>query len=265
MGSVLNAILLGIIQGITEFLPISSSGHLELAKYFLGEEAIGEESLFFTVVLHFATALSTIVVFRKEIWQILRDLFSYEMNDGKKFALMILISMIPAVFVGLVFEDFIASLFNQNIYMVGGMLIVTGFLLILADRAKTSLKGVSALNALIIGIAQALAIMPGLSRSGATVSASVLLGIDRTKAASFSFLMVVPLIFGKIILDVSADDFQVADTQLHMLGIGFVSAFISGMLACHLMVKLIKISKLKYFSIYCFIIAIVSMLWFANS
>jgi undecaprenyl-diphosphatase len=192
----LDAIILGIIQGLTEFLPVSSSGHLELGKAILGDESIPEESLLFTVVLHFATALSTLVVFRKDVAEIIGGLLKFKNNEETRFSIKIIISMIPAVLVGLFFEEQLEQLFGGNILLVGAMLIVTAILLYFADKAKNTEKNVSQSNAFVIGIAQAIAMIPGISRSGATISTSVLLGNDKTKAARFSFLMVVPLRFG---------------------------------------------------------------------
>lgn len=190
----LEALILGIIQGLTEFLPVSSSGHLELGKAVLGK--FPEEGMLMTVILHFATALSTIVIFRKDIAEIFKGLFQFKNNEQLHFSLKIIVSMVPAALVGILYEDEIDALFGGNLILVGLMLILTGGLLFLADRAKNTISGVSYSRSLIIGIAQAIAILPGISRSGATIGTSVLLGIDRTKAAKFSFLMVVPLIFG---------------------------------------------------------------------
>lgn len=258
----LQAALLGIIQGLTEFLPVSSSGHLELAKFFLGDTSAAEESLLMTIVLHAATALSTIVIFRKDIMEIFRGLFAFENNEASRFSLKIIISMIPAAIVGLLFEDAIEQLFAQQIPLVAGMLVVTGLLLFLADRAKTTGKEVGWSHALIIGIAQAIAIIPGISRSGATISTSVLLGIDREKAARFSFLMVVPLILGKIAKDVLDGDFAETPNLLPLM-VGFTAAFITGLFACHWMIKLVKNSQLSYFAIYCFIVATIAILAWA--
>ncbi|MFT5820581.1 MAG: undecaprenyl-diphosphatase [Crocinitomix sp.] len=194
-------IILGIVQGLTEFLPVSSSGHIELVKAIFGEDSVGKESMLLTVVLHFATALSTVVIFRKEIAQIFKGLFAFKWNDELKFSLKIIVSMIPAAIVGVVFKSEIESLFGGAITLVGFMLILTGILLFLADRAKKTEKEVGFGHAVIIGLSQAIAIIPGISRSGATISTSVLLGVDREKAAKFSFLMVVPLIFGAILFD----------------------------------------------------------------
>lgn len=258
MSEIVNAIILGVVQGLTEFLPVSSSGHIELAKYFLDDETLDEQSMLLTVVLHFGTALSTIWVCRQDILDILKGLFTFRMNEAKMFSLKIILSMIPAVIIGLVFMDQIESLFIQNIPLIAVMLVITGILLFLADRAKNTDKDISFLHAIIIGIAQAIAIMPGISRSGATISTSVLLGVDRTKAARFSFLMVVPLIFGKMAQDLLSGDLMGGSISVSVLVVGFLAAFITGIFACSWMIKLVQNSNLKYFSFYCFIIAIVS-------
>jgi undecaprenyl-diphosphatase len=256
---VLEAIILGIIQGLTEFLPVSSSGHLELAKAILGDTSVPEESLTFTVVLHFATALSTLVIFRKEVLEIFKGLFQFKWNDELKFSLKIIISMIPAVIVGLLFEKQLESFFGGKILLVGLMLLVTAVLLLLADKAKNTNKEVSFWNSVIIGVSQAVAMLPGISRSGATISTSVLLGIDRTRAAKFSFLMVVPLIFGKIGKDVLSGDLNFQSSEILPISAGFVAAFLAGLLACKWMIALVKKSKLSYFSLYCAVVGLIAI------
>jgi len=259
--SYIDAILLGIIQGLTEFLPVSSSGHLELGKAILGDNSVPEESLLFTVVLHFATALSTLVVFRKEVAEILKGLFQFKWNEQTEFSLKIIVSMLPAALIGFLFEEQLEAFFGGNIQFVGFMLIVTAVLLYLADKAKDTSKKVSFSNAFIIGVSQAIAMLPGISRSGATISTSVLLGIDKTRSARFSFLMVVPLIFGKIAKDILSGDLSLESGQMGMMGVGFVAAFISGMLACTWMIKLVRSSKLSYFSIYCLVVGLIAIGW----
>ncbi len=257
----LNAVILGIIQGLTEFLPVSSSGHLELAKVILGDKTVAEESMLMTVVLHFATALSTVVVFRKDIAEILKGVLSFKWNEETKFVLKIIISMVPAAVVGVLFDDVIESFFSGKVLLVGTMLILTGGLLFLADKAKSTSKDVSFLGALIIGVSQAIAILPGISRSGATISTSVLMGVDREKAARFSFLMVVPLIFGKIAKDLLSDDFTLLGMNTASLGIGFVAAFVTGLFACTWMISLVKRSKLTYFAVYCIVVGVFASVW----
>ncbi|GAA4949865.1 undecaprenyl-diphosphate phosphatase [Algibacter agarivorans] len=256
---IIDAIILGIIQGLTEFLPVSSSGHLELGKAILGDSSVPEESLLFTVVLHFATALSTMVVFRKDILDLIKGALKFKWNDDLQFISKIAISMIPAVIVGLFFEEQLEALFGGNILLVGCMLIVTAILLFLADRAKNTEKKVSFKNAFVIGVSQAIAMIPGISRSGATISTSVLLGNDKTKAARFSFLMVVPLIFGKIAKDIVSGDLTYDSGNFTSLSIGFVAAFVAGLFACTWMIALVKKSKLTYFAIYCVIVGLIAI------
>lgn len=259
MEEIINSIILGIVQGLTEFLPVSSSGHLEIVKALLNDGDVPEESITMTVILHLATALSTVVIFRSEIAQIFKGLFSLEWNDDKIFSLKIIISMLPAGIVGVVFKDEIDKLFDGNMLLVGPMLLVTGILLILADRAQQTDKSVSYFHAIIIGISQAIAILPGISRSGATISTSVLLGVDKEKAARFSFLMVVPLIFGKIAKDILDGGINVNDDGFSNLAIGFVAAFVTGLFACKWMIQLVKKGKLTYFAIYCFIVGAIAI------
>lgn len=258
--SIIEAIILGIVQGLTEFLPVSSSGHLELVKHLFGSKWIASESLLFTVSVHFATAMSTVVVFRKDILEIIKGLFQFEWNFETKFTSYIILSMFPAAIVGLFFEDTLESLFSGQIILVGMMLLITGLLLILADKARYTEKSVGWKQALIIGLSQAIAIMPGISRSGATISTSVLLGIDRTKSARFSFLMVLPLIFGKMFKDLLGGEFYLDDDKLFNILIATVAAFIAGILACRLMINLVRNSKLIYFAVYCFIIGLIAII-----
>jgi len=256
---IIDSIILGIIQGLTEFLPVSSSGHLEIGKAILGDNLVPEESLLFTVVLHFATALSTIVVFRKDIFDILKGFLSFKWNDDTKFIAKIFVSMLPAIVVGLFFEEELEQLFGGNILLVGWMLIVTAILLFLADKAKNTDKKVSFKNAFIIGISQAIAMIPGISRSGATISTSVLLGNDKTKAARFSFLMVVPLIFGKIAKDLFSGELSFESQNITALSFGFIAAFVAGLFACTWMIALVKKSKLSYFAIYCVVVGVIAI------
>lgn len=253
---ILHAILLGIIQGLTEFLPVSSSGHLEIMKTILGNNQVASQSLLMTVVLHFATALSTIVIFRNEIIDIFKGVLFKKSKEDFQFSIKIILSMIPATIIGLVFNDEMESLFNNQISFVGIMLILTGAILFLADKAKTTNKKVSFFDAIIIGLSQAVAIIPGISRSGATISTAVLLGVDKEKAAKFSFLMVVPLIIGKILKDLLDGGDLFVQSSVLELSAGFFAAFITGIFACKWMIKIVKNSKLKYFSIYCFVVGL---------
>jgi|TARA_B110000285_G_scaffold234677_1_gene312493 undecaprenyl-diphosphatase len=257
---IVEALILGIIQGLTEFLPVSSSGHLELAKWIMGSNAVSEEGLLFTVTVHAATALATLVVFRKEVADIFKGLLQFKWNAELIFSLKIILSMVPAAVVGVLFNDEIESLFDGQILLVGAMLVVTGALLFLADKATSSENPVGYLSALLIGISQAIAIMPGISRSGATISTAVLLGIDREKAARFSFLMVVPLILGKMTKDILDGEIAFSGDQSISLIVGFVAAFVAGLFACKWMIALVKKSQLKYFAFYCFVAGTLSIL-----
>jgi len=255
------AILLGIVQGLTEFLPVSSSGHLELGKALLGDTSIPQESMMFTVVVHFATALATLVVYRSEVARIAGGLMQRKNNEEFKFSMKILLSMIPAAAIGVVFTDELEQLFDKQIVLVGVMLWVTGILLIIADRAKNTSNDVTFGHSIIIGIAQAIAILPGISRSGATISTSVLLGVDRSKAASFSFLMVVPLILGKIAKDLIDGGLHINGDQIGLLIAGFIAAFVTGLFACQWMIKLVRNAQLKYFSYYCFVVGSAAIIY----
>ena len=255
------AFFLGIIQGLTEFLPVSSSGHLEIVKAIFNSDYEAKESLLMTVILHFATSMSTLFIFKKEVFSIIKSVFSKKKSNEKEFAIKIIISMIPAAIVGVFFEDIIETLFNGRLILVGIMLILTGFLLFLADKSKENKNDISYLNSLIIGIAQAIAILPGISRSGATIATSVILGIDKTSSAQFSFLMVVPLIFGKVLKDIISGEVLTDSIAFGPLLIGFIAAFFTGLLACKWMIKLVRASKLKYFSYYCFIVALITIIW----
>lgn len=256
----LEALILGIIQGLTEFLPVSSSGHLELAKAIFGDRSVPAQSLLFTVIVHFATALATVVIFRKEIAQIFRGLFQFKNNEETRFSLSIIISMIPAAIIGVLYDDIIESLFSGQVLLVGSMLLVTGALLLFANNAKFGHKEVNYFRAFIIGISQAIAILPGISRSGATISTSILLGMDKEKAARFSFLMVVPLIFGKIAKDIMDGAMDVVYIHPMPLILGFGGAFFTGLWACAWMIDIVKRASLNYFALYCFLIGILAIL-----
>lgn len=266
MNEFLEKIILGIIQGLTEFLPVSSSGHLEIVRKLLGDGAhLEEEGMMTTVVLHFATALATLVVFRADLSELVRGIWSGRGEEGRRFFWTILISMVPAVIVGLAFEKQIDQMFTGQLLLVGVCLLITSGLLVLADRAKTTNQSVSPFYALIIGIAQMIAILPGISRSGATISASVLLGVDREKAARFSFLMVIPLIFGKMAKDILFSDENLSmDVSVLPLTVGFFASFFTGILACSWMIRLVKNSKLYYFAIYCALVGLLTIILHIN-
>lgn len=270
---ILEAIIIGMVQGLSEFLPVSSSGHIELSKVILGVESAEDNNMMLTIVLHAATALSTIFIFWKEILQIFKGLLQFKWNDEFKFSLNIIISMVPAVCIGLLFEEEIDAFFTGNVLLVGFMLLVTGLLLFLADRAKNTSKGVGIKEAVIIGVSQAIAILPGISRSGSTIGTSVLLGVDRSKAAKFSFLMVVPLILGKMAKDLlsgelfevdpSSGEILLSSTDTIALIAGFIAAFVTGLFACKWMISLVKKAQLKYFSYYCFLVGTIAIVYAA--
>jgi undecaprenyl-diphosphatase len=262
--STLEAIVLGVVQGLTEFLPVSSSGHIELGKAFFGIEE-KEAGLLFTVVLHFATALSTIIVFWKDIISIFRGLTKFELNDSWKFTIMVVISMIPATVVGVFFKDWIDDFYNGNVLLVSVMLLITGLILFFSDKAKNPEGKMTYGKALMVGVVQAIAIMPGISRSGSTIGSSVLLGIDRDKAARFSFLMVLPLIIGAMVLEFK-DYFELSPSMQKEALIldstvlfGFLAALVSGYFACKWMIAIVKRSQLTYFAIYCWIVAVIGL------
>ena len=253
-----SALLLGIVQGVTEFLPVSSSGHLEIAKVILGE-TVKEEGLLFTIVLHTATALSTILVFRKEIIEILKGLLEFKNNESWRFTLLIIISMVPAAIVGLFLEDQIALLFEGNLLLVGGALLLTALLLRLADRQSKDKNPLTTKNAAIIGLTQAIAILPGISRSGSTIATAVLLGIDREKATRFSFLMVIPLIVGSMLKSILDYDSTEMEISIMPLFVGFIAALLTGIVACRWMITLVKKSQLSYFALYCLVVGMLSL------
>ena len=255
----LQALILGIIQGLTEYLPVSSSGHLAIGQALFGL-ADGESNLTFTVVLHVATVLSTVVVLWSEIVWIFRDLFKWKWNEGTRYIVNILISMIPVAIVGFFFKDKIEEVFGSGLLIVGIMLIVTATLLTFSYFAKPRQKEhISGFHAFIIGIAQACAVMPGLSRSGSTIATGLLLGDKKEKLAQFSFLMVIPPVLGEALLDVK-DMFEMGVSEAMggisplALIVGFLAAFITGCFACKWMVNLVKKGKLIWFAVYCFIV-----------
>jgi len=253
--TLLEAVILGLVQGLTEFLPVSSSGHLELGSVLLGLES--KDNLLFSIIVHAATALSTIVIFRKDIIELIFGLFKFQWNAETQFSTKILISIIPVGIVGVLFEDEITALFEGRVILVGMMLIITALLLTFSSRVKNQTGQVSYLSSIAIGLAQAIAIMPGISRSGATISIALLLKVKREEAARFSFLMVLIPIIGASLLKLK--DFltepQIAESipSLSLFG-GFIAAFISGLIACRWMIKIVKEGKLIYFAIYCFLI-----------
>ena len=255
---VLEAIILGVVQGLTEFLPVSSSGHLQLAKELLGVEL--ENNLAFDVMLHAATVLSTILVLWREVWAILKGLFTKGMNDEKRYILKLIISMIPIGVVGFMFMSQIDAMLASPYIMliVGAMLLLTATLLAFSYYARPREKdSISYRDAFIIGLSQAVASMPGLSRSGTTIATGLLLGNRRGAVATFSFLMVLAPIIGQTLLDILDGGFAEVGVATASLVAGFIAAFVVGCLACRFMIDIVKRGKLIWFAIYC---AIVGML-----
>ena len=257
----LEALVLGIVQGLTEYLPVSSSGHLAIGSALFGIE--GEENLAFTIVVHVATVFSTLVILWKEIEWIFRGLFKFQMNSETRYAINILISMIPIGIVGVFFKDTVESIFGSGLLIVGCMLLVTAALLAFSYYAKPRQKeSISMKDAFIIGLSQACAVLPGLSRSGTTIATGLLLGNNKAKLAQFSFLMVIPPILGEALLDVlklvKGEDIA-GDIPTLSLVVGFVAAFLSGCLACKWMINIVKKGKLIYFAIYCAIACLVTI------
>ena len=255
----IDAIILGVIQGLTEFLPVSSSGHLEITRELLDTNQLPSDNLLMTSVLHFATALSTILVFRKDIYDLIKGLFDKDNKTSKSYIIKILIAIVPAGLVGFLLSDEIEFLFSGNMTLVGIMLIITGTLLFLTKILKTKNFKISGVHALIIGLSQAFAVIPGISRSGATICTSLFLGNNKSEAAKFSFLIVIPVIFGAILKDVLSGHIFDNEIQISILIIGFISSFLTGVLACKLMLKIVANNNLIYFSFYCFVLGIISI------
>lgn len=256
------ALVLGLIQGLTEYLPVSSSGHLAIGAHLFGIN--GEDNLTFTIMVHVATVLSTLVILWKEIDWILKGLFKFQMNEETKYALNIVISMIPVGVVGLFFKDKVEEVFGSGLLIVGIMLLVTACLLTFSYFAKPRQKeNVSPLHAFIIGLGQALAVLPGLSRSGTTIATGLLLGDKKEKMAQFSFLMVIPPILGEALLDLLKGlkgEEALGGFDAFPMIVGFVAAFVSGCLACKWMINIVKKGKLVYFGIYCAIAGAVTII-----
>ena len=259
----IQALILGVIQGLTEYLPVSSSGHLTIASTFFGIN--GEESLMFTVAVHVATVLSTLVMLWKEVDWILKGLFKFEMNDETKYAFNILVSMIPVGIVGLFFKDKVEEAFGSGLLIVGVMLMVTAVLLIFSYYARPRQKErLSLWDAFVIGVAQACAVLPGLSRSGSTIATGLMLGNKKEMLAQFSFLMVIPPILGEALLDVlkaMKGEAVMGGIETFPLCVGFLAAFLSGCFACKLMINVVKKGKLVYFGVYCAIVGLAVVIY----
>jgi len=255
------ALILGLIQGLTEFLPVSSSGHLEIGIVLLNIEV--KESLTFTVLVHFATVMSTITVFHKDIQKLIGGLFQFKWNEETRYVTKLLVSMIPVLFVGAFFYDQVKALFSENLVSVGSALLVTALLLVSTQLVKPGTKKIPFLDALLMGIAQAFATIPGISRSGATISTGLLLKNGRSEVAQFSFLMVLLPIIGAALMDIlsitaSGSEAGIATSSLI---VGFLAAYLSGYLACRWMINLVKKGNLYWFAIYCAILGTISIIF----
>ena len=261
----LEALIFGLIQGLTEYLPVSSSGHLTIGQEVLGVS--GSDNLIFDVVVHVATVLSTLVILWKEIVWIFKGLFKFRWNDETRYTVNILVSMIPVGIVGVFFKDYVEEIFGSGLFIVAYFLMVTALLLTFSYYAKPRQKEkISLRDAFIIGIAQAAAVMPGLSRSGSTIATGLILGNKKEKLAQFSFLMVIPPILGEALLDVMKAMKHGAEAvtggmSISALAVGFIAAFISGCFACKWMISIVKKGKLIYFAIYCAIISVVALIF----
>ncbi len=255
----IEALILGLIQGLTEFLPVSSSGHLEIGKFLM--DINPEKSLLFTVVVHGATVMSTIVVFWKDIISLFKGLLAFKWNEETQFLAKLALSMLPVLIVGVFFKDYVEEFFDGDMIFVGAMLLVTSGLLAFTSLSKSNKRSINFLDAIVIGIAQAVAVLPGISRSGATISTGILLGNKKEKVARFSFLMVLVPILGANFLDIMGGEATSnASVGVLPLVVGFLAAFISGWAACTWMINIVKRGKLIYFAIYCFLLGSVAIL-----
>ena len=260
------ALILGLIQGLTEFLPVSSSGHLEIGKEILGVRTT--DDLMFTTMVHAATVLSTIVVFRKQILSLLKGFFKFKYNDETDYLLKIAVSLVPIMIVGLFFKDQVEALFG-SIKVVGIALLFTSALLFLSDivsrpgkasacaAANDVRNGISYWQAFVVGLSQALAVIPGLSRSGTTISTGLICGVRRDVMAQFSFLMVLIPILGESFLELVGGEFASSLVGALPLALGFLSAFLSGLFACKVMIALVRKARLSWFAVYCLVAAAV--------
>ncbi|MCL4111623.1 UNVERIFIED_CONTAM: hypothetical protein GTU68_002039 [Idotea baltica] len=258
--SIIEAIILGIIQGLTEFLPVSSSGHIELGKAILSVET--EEDLLFSLLVHLATVLAIFIIFRKDIFSLLKALFSFKWNEKTKYIAMILLSALPVMLVGLLFKSELEALFQGRVLLVGCMLLLNGFILQLSRLEKPETKPLTFSKVLVIGLAQAFAVLPGISRSGSTIATALACGISREEAARFSFLIVLIPIVGASFLELL--DFSSIvnfNQQIIPYSAGFIAAFISGLFACTLMLKIVKKGGITVFSIYCWLAGLIAIAW----
>ena len=256
------ALILGLVQGLTEFLPVSSSGHLAIGKALFGIETT---DLTFEVAVHAATVLATIVVFRKDIWKLLCGLFKWKMNSETRYILLILLSMVPVFIVGMFFKDYVEELFGDGLIVVGGALVVTSSLLFLSEALAARRNGeggkMTWKSALWMGLAQAVAVIPGLSRSGSTIATGLLCGVSKEEVTRFSFLMVLIPILGEAFLDVVGGEFATSTVGVLPLILGFLAAFVSGLFACKVMIAIVRKAQLHWFALYCAAVGLACLIY----
>lgn len=253
------ALVLGLIQGLTEFIPVSSSAHLEITKNLFGFS--GEENLYFSVLVHGGTVLSTLVVFRKEIIQLAAGAFKFKYNEETDYILKIAVSTIPVFIIGIFFKDYIESFFDgESLVFVGSMLLITALILTFTFFYKPKRqRKINFIDAFVIGISQAIAVLPGISRSGATISTGLILGNNKSEVAQFSFLMVLIPILGENFLSIISKTYDSASIPMSSLIIGFLASFLSGLFACKVMLNIVRKGKLIWFAIYCAIVGLISI------
>jgi undecaprenyl-diphosphatase len=256
--NLLEAIILGLIQGLTEFLPVSSSGHLELGKHLFGMDP--EANFYFSIAVHGATVLSTIVVLRKEIFELLGGLFKFKWNEETIYISKIVISMIPTAFAGFFLKEIADNFFTGNMISLGIEFMATALLLLLTLYIRPKERPIGFLDSFIIGVSQAIAILPGVSRSGATIATGMMLGNRKADIAKFSFLMVLVPILGANFVEMTTGDFTSEGTSFAVISAGFITAFLSGYFACKWMIELVKKGNLFWFGLYCVAVGIFSIL-----
>lgn len=247
------ALIFGLVQGLTEFLPVSSDGHLEIVKYLFGGV---EESFLFTIVVHGATVLSILAVFWREILKLIGGVMKFTMNEETVYSLKLIVSMIPVAIVGFTMKDLVEGLFNANMTFTGSMLLVTALFLFVGHFVRKRTKEISYGGAFIMGIAQALAVLPGLSRSGSTISTGLMLGHNKDELTKFSFLMVIVPALGASFVEMITTKLSEVEVVVFPLIIAFLAAFVSGYFACRWMIKLVSRGKLIWFAVYCVLIGL---------
>jgi len=252
------ALILGLVQGLTEFLPVSSSGHLELGKYLFNINP--DSNFYFSVAVHGATVLSTLVVLWKEIADLFKGVFKFRLNEETKYVIRLIISMIPVGLAGIFLKEIVETWFTGNMVSLGIQFLITAVLLVIPAFLKPRERNITYLDSFIIGIAQALAVVPAISRSGATIATGLMLGNKKSEIAKFSFLMVLVPVIGANLVELKSGDFSTEGTSFMIIALGFMAAFISGYFACRWMINLVKKGNLNWFAAYCVLIGLFSIL-----